>query len=85
MHAYIRTHEQFCYFDWYDPVLASLLLIVVLACMAATLTLLGMSVRRGGWPSTTDLYLLGASLLSAWTLWLPACIVGLARGSFPSK
>jgi len=83
--SFAYAGEGFCYFDWYDPALASLLMVVVLACMAATLTLLGVAVRRGGWPSKLDLYLMIASLLSAWSLWVPACIVGLAHGSFPSK
>lgn len=83
--SFVYAGEGFCYFDWYDPALASMLMIVVLACMVATCALLAMSVRRGGWPSKVDLYLIGASLLSAWTLWVPACIIGLAGGSFPSR
>jgi len=83
--AFTYSGEGFCYFDWYNPALSSTLLLIVIVCMAATLGLLGAALRRGGWRSKYDLYLMGLSLISAWCLWLPACIMGLAGVAFPPR
>lgn len=79
------TGEGFCYFDFHDEALATLLLLVTAPTVVVTIALLAKALRRGGWPSQLDLYLMGASFLSAWTLWVPACIMGLAGATFPAK
>ena len=76
---------QFCYFDWYDTALSSLLLALTLPVVLATVAMLALALRRGGWPSPCDLYCIAGSFLSAWTLWVPACLIGLAGGAFPSR
>jgi len=79
------TGEGFCYFDWYDTALSSLLLALTLPVVLATVAMLALALRRGGWPSPCDLYCIAGSFLSAWTLWVPACLIGLAGGAFPSR
>jgi len=62
-----------------------LLLVVTLPTLIVTTGLLVLAVRRDEWPSQCDLYLMGASFLSAWALWVPACFIGLAGAAFPDR
>ena len=78
------TGEGFCYFDWHSPALASVMLVITLPTMIATIGLFGKALSIGGWPSRLDLILAILAFLSAWTLWLPASVIGLAGGAFPS-
>lgn len=79
---YALSDGGFCYIDWYDPPQAIIMLVVSLPTMAAVLALYG-SAMRGDWEKPLDLLLLIAGFLSAWVLWPPASIIGLARGTFP--
>ena len=77
------TGEGFCYWDFHDTALAAVLLAATLPMLVATLALLARAAHRGGWPSQIDLYVMAASFLSAWVLWVPACLIGLGGGAFP--
>jgi hypothetical protein len=80
---YKNTNEGFCYIDWHDTGLATIMLIVTLPTVTATVAMLGLAVRRGGWPSTADLGIMAVAFLSAWIGWIPACFIGLAGADFP--
>lgn len=77
------TGEGFCYFDWHHPALSGVLLALTAPTMVATVTLIALTLRCGGWPSTCDLALMILSIFSAWTLWVPATLMGLAGQPFP--
>jgi len=81
--SFAYTGEGFCYFDWHDKSLATLMLVVTLPAICATVALLIMSIARGGWASQVDIILMGVGFLSAWILWVPACLIGLAGAAFP--
>jgi hypothetical protein len=81
--AFAYTGEGFCYLDWYSKALSALMLVLLLPAIITTLTYLILVATRGGWPSQTDLILMAVGFLSAWTLWVPACIIGLAGAAFP--
>merc|ERR1719247_1535647 len=51
--------------------------------MVGTIVLLLLTMRTSGWPSLLDLQLMIVAFLSAWLLWVPACIIGLANADFP--
>jgi hypothetical protein len=78
---YVLSDGGFCYIDWYDPPQAIIMLIICLPTMAAVLALYGLSMR--GWDKRLDLLLLILGFVSAWVLWPPASIIGLARCAFP--
>ena len=80
---YALSDGGFCYIDWYDPPQAIIMLIICLPTMAAVVALYGGAMRTGEWEKPLDLLLLIIGFLSAWVLWPPASIIGLARGTFP--
>lgn len=73
----------FCYFSYHQTAHAVILLVIPLPIVFATVAMLALAARRGGWPSNLDLLLVLLSFLSAWTLWLPASFIGLGGGTFP--
>jgi len=77
------TGEGFCYWDWHHAALSSVMLVITLPCILGTLALLLLAMRAGGWPSQLDLQLMLIAFLSAWALWVPASLIGLAGGDFP--
>lgn len=79
------TGEGFCYFNWHDKALATLMLLVTLPTMVASVTFLALTLKRGGWPSQLDLILMLFGFLSAWILWVPASIIGLSGAPFPTR
>ncbi|MDC0525729.1 hypothetical protein OAO87_01925 [bacterium] len=56
---------------------------ITLPTILATATLLVLAMRAGGWPSQLDLCLMLFAFLSAWLLWVPATLIGLAGEDFP--
>jgi len=80
---YALSDGGFYYIDWYDPPQAISMLIICLPTMAAVVALYGGAMRTGEWEKPLDLLLLIIGFLSAWVLWPPASIIGLARGTFP--
>ena len=52
------TGEGFCYFNWHDKALATLMLLVTLPTMVASVTFLALTLKRSGWPSQLDLILM---------------------------
>ena len=80
---YALSDGGFCYIDWYDPPQAIVMLLICLPTTAAVLALYGGALRTGEWEKPLDLLLLILGFLSAWVLWPPASIIGLARGTFP--
>jgi hypothetical protein len=83
--SFAYTGEGFCYFDWFSVGLSTVMLLITLPTMLITLAIFAFVLHRGGWPDSLDIGLMAASFLSAWTLWVPACIIGLAGGSFPDR
>ena len=79
---YALSDGGFCYIDWYDPPQAIIMLVISLPTMAAVVVLYGRAMR-GEWEKPLDLLLLIIGFLSAWVLWPPASIIGLARCTFP--
>lgn len=70
--------------DWHEPALAAILLALTLPTLLATVGLLAVSMRtESGWPRRLDLLLMLLSFLSAWLLWVPASLIGLAQAPFP--
>ena len=80
---YALTDGGFCYVDWYDPPQAITMLGICVPTMVAVVALYGGAMRTGEWDKPLDLLLLIIGFLSAWVLWPPASIIGLARGTFP--
>ena len=77
------TGEGFCYIDFRNTPQTLILLLITLPTVVATIGLLSYALKIGGWPSQLDLYIMAGGFLSAWTLWVPACLMGLAGASFP--
>jgi len=77
------TGEGFCYFDWHHKGLATVMLAITVPTIIGTVTLLGLADRAGKWPSRLDLLVMLFAFLSAWMLWVPASIIGLAGKPFP--
>jgi len=83
--AFAYSGAGFCYIDWYNTASATIMLIITLPTILATLAFLVLATRTGGWPSSTDLWLIGLSFLSAWALWVPASFIGLSGSAFPKN
>lgn len=79
------TGEGFCYFDWRSKPLSILMLLVAMASMTAVIALLSLTLRSKGWISRNDLIIMGIGFVSAWMLWIPATVIGLSEGTFPTK
>ena len=81
---FANTNEGFCYFDFFEPALAAILLALTLPTILSTVGLLVVSMRaEGRWPRRLDLLLMLLSFLSAWLLWVPASLIGLSQQPFP--
>ena len=81
--SFAYTGEGFCYIDFANTPQALILLLITLPTIVLTLGLLTYAIKIGGWPSRLDLYLMAGGFLSAWALWVPACIMGLTGATFP--
>ena len=77
------TGEGFCYFDFHDTALAAVLLAATLAHARGHARIARARRTAAGGPRRLDLYVMAASFLSAWVLWVPACLIGLGGGAFP--
>tara|TARA_B110001452_G_C15225996_1_gene424913 strand:+ start:187 stop:1023 length:837 start_codon:yes stop_codon:yes gene_type:complete len=80
--SYANSGEGFCYIDWSDEPQAVLMLLISISAIVASVTLYGLAAR-GVWEKKLDLLLLVLGFLSAWVLWPPAAVIGLADGTFP--
>jgi len=78
------TGEGFCYMDWRSPVLSSLMLVITTFAILAATTLVSLSLHKRSWPQPTDLVIILIAFVSAWILWIPSSIIGLAGGQFPT-
>ena len=78
---YSNTGDGFCYIDFSSTAQAAIIFVICLPTYIATLLLLGLA--RPDWPDHLGLWLVALGFASAWLLWLPASIIGLAGGSFP--
>jgi hypothetical protein len=54
--AFAYSGAGFCYIDWYNTASATIMLIITLPTILATLAFLVLATRTGGWPSSTDLW-----------------------------
>lgn len=79
---YTYTSGKFCYMDFYDPPQAVIMLLICTPSIIAVVALY-VAAARGEWEKKLDLALLTLAFLSAWVLWPPASIIGLANGAFP--
>lgn len=80
---YIYTSGKFCYMDFHDPPQSIVMLLICVPSIIAVVALYG-AAARGAWENKLDLLLLTLAFLSAWVLWPPASIIGLADGTFPA-